>query len=79
LGIDGVNPDFHCFRHTVRPLMRRAGFTESDADKVTGHKTTGSIGTVVYDHWTLEEIQKAVESIQYPVLKLPVVSPHAAY
>ncbi|MDP1686480.1 DUF6538 domain-containing protein [Hydrogenophaga sp.] len=69
-------PTFHYFRHTVRPLMRRAGFSESTQDKVTGHETQGSVGTVVYDHWTLEELQAAVEAIKYPDVILPKVSPH---
>jgi integrase len=63
-------PTFHYFRHTVRPLMRRAGFSESTQDKVTGHETLGSVGTVVYDHWTLQEMQAAVEAIKYPALSL---------
>jgi integrase len=78
LGLTGTRPDFHCFRHTVRPLMRKAGHTEGTMDKVTGHKTVGSIGTTVYDHRTLQEVQEAVEAIQYPALKLPVVGPHGA-
>lgn len=76
LGLTGTRPDFHCFRHTVRPLMRKAGHSEGTMDKVTGHKTLGSIGTTVYDHRTLQEVQEAVEAIQYPALKLPVVSAH---
>jgi len=71
LGLHGPGlPTFHYFRHTVRPLMRRAGFSESTQDKVTGHETQGSVGTVVYDHWTLKEIQAAVEAIKYPSLSL---------
>lgn len=62
----GAKPDFHCFRHTVRPLMRRAGFSEATMDKITGHESGGSIGTVVYDHWTIKEIQSAIESLKYP-------------
>ncbi|VTU29827.1 site-specific tyrosine recombinase XerC [Variovorax sp. PBL-E5] len=73
LGLTGTRPDFHCFRHTVRPLMRKAGHSEGTMDKVTGHKTVGSIGTVVYDHRTLSEVQEAVEAIRYPALKLAVV------
>ncbi|MEZ5630602.1 MAG: site-specific integrase [Burkholderiaceae bacterium] len=72
---DGL-PDFYCFRHSVRPLMRRARVSESTMDKITGHETAGSTGTVVYDHWLLEELRDAVEAIRYPVLALPVVSPH---
>lgn len=69
-------PTFHYFRHTVRPLMRRAGFSESTQDKVTGHETQGSVGTVVYDHWTLKEIQAAVEAIRYPAVVLPKAFPN---
>jgi integrase len=76
IGLDAARPDFHCFRHTVRPKMRQAGFSESTMDKVTGHKTSGSTGTVVYDHWLLAELRAAVEAIRYPVLELPRVSPH---
>ena len=75
LGIVAARPDFHCFRHTVRPLMRQAGFSEETQDKVTGHKAHGSVGTVVYGHWTLQEIQGAVEAINYPALKLPRRTP----
>ncbi|WP_180838997.1 site-specific integrase [Variovorax sp. RO1] len=69
----GLAPTFHYLRHTVRPLMRKAGVNEGTMDKVTGHKTVGSIGTVVYDHRTLSEVQEAVEAIRYPALTLPVV------
>jgi integrase len=77
LGLTGTRPDFHCFRHTVRPLMRKGGHSEGTMDKVTGHKTVGSIGTVVYDHRTLKEVHEAVETIQYPAFRLAAVSPHA--
>lgn len=76
LGLTGTRPDFHCFRHTVRPLMRKANHSEGTMDKVTGHKTVGSIGTVVYDHRTLSEVQEAVEAIRYPALTLPAVGPY---
>lgn len=74
LGLPDKYPDFHCFRHTVRPLMRRAGHSESTMDKITGHATGGSQGTVTYDHWTLTEMQQAVEAIRYPALKVPAVA-----
>lgn len=70
----GKYPDFHCLRHTVRPLMRRAGHSEATMDKVTGHETKGSVGTVTYDHWTLAELQTAVESIRFPCLSLLAVA-----
>lgn len=72
------SPTFHYFRHTVRPLMRRAGFSESTQDKITGHKTLGSVGTITYDHWMLTELQAAVEAIAFPKLTLRVASPDAA-
>lgn len=74
----GLTPTFHYLRHTVRPLMRRAGVSDGTMDKVTGHKTVGSVGTVVYDHHTLGEVQEAVEAIRYPALKLAVVGPYGA-
>lgn len=67
---------FHYFRHTVRPLMRRAGYNDATMDKVTGHETGGSVGTVVYDHWELKELQPAVEAIRHDGLELPQVSPY---
>jgi integrase len=75
LGLSGDYPDFHCFRHTVRPLMRRAGFSESTMDKITGHATGGSVGTTDYDHFDILELQPAVESIRYPALPLNRVAP----
>lgn len=75
LGLKDKYPDFHCFRHTVRPLMRRAGTNEGTMDRITGHETPGSIGTKEYDHRLLLELQAAVETIRYPALKLPVVAP----
>lgn len=71
----GLEPSFHYFRHTVRPLMRQAGVSEETQDKVTGHATKGSVGTVVYGHWTMPELRAAVEAIKYPGLVLPRVSP----
>ncbi|MBK6869174.1 MAG: site-specific integrase [Burkholderiales bacterium] len=70
-------PDFHCFRHTVRPLMRRAGVDPTTRDRVTVHATRGSIGTTVYEHWDVTDTKPAVEAIRYPFLSLPLVSPHA--
>ena len=75
LGLTGDYPDFHCFRHTVRPLMRRAGHSAPTMDKITGHATGGSIGTIVYDSFILIELQQAVEAIRYPALSLPRVFP----
>jgi integrase len=76
LGLSSLT--FHYLRHTVRPLMRKAGHSEGTMDKVTGHKAVGSIGTVVYDHRTLSEVRDAVETIQYPALKLAVMQPYRA-
>lgn len=78
LGMVGPDqPTFHYFRHTVRPLMRRAGIDGKTQDLITGHETRGSVGDVVYDGVLLEELKPGVEAIRYGVLELPVVSPHA--
>lgn len=70
VGLTEDYPDFHCFRHTIRPQMRRARISESTMDKITGHETLGSVGTVVYDHWQLEELQQAIETLKYPTVNL---------
>ncbi len=74
----GLTLTFHYLRHTVRPLMRKAGHNEATMDKVTGHKTVGSIGTVVYDHHTLSEVQQAVEAIRYPSLNIVSLKRHGS-
>lgn len=79
-GLGMVGPDqptFHYFRHTVRPLMRRAGIDGKTQDRITGHETRGSVGDVVYDGIHLEELRPGVEAIRYMALALPTVSPHA--
>lgn len=73
-----IEPTFHYFRHTVRPLMRQAGIDAKERDRVTGHDSGGSVGDVVYDAVRLGELVPAVAAIRYPFLRLPVVSPHAA-
>ena len=78
VGLMESRPDFYCFRHTVRPLMRRAGIDSGTMDKITGHETRGSIGDTVYDHRQLEELKTAIETIHYPGLVLPVVAPEAS-
>lgn len=74
-GLNEPMPDFHCFRHTVRPQMRRAGIPAETQDRITGHKTPGSIGTTTYDHWDIHDLQRGVEAIRYPGLDLPRVAP----
>ena len=75
LGMHGTGqPTFHYFRHTVRPMMR--GFSENMKDKITGHESGGSVGTVVYDHFLISELLPAVEAIRYEGLLLPQVSPY---
>jgi len=71
----GLAPSVHYFRHTVRPLMHQAGIPEETQDKVTGHASKGSVGTVIYGHWALSEVGAAVEAIKYPTLLLPKVWP----
>jgi len=79
LGMEGPGaPSFHYFRHTVRPLMRRAGFDAMTRDLITGHEAGGSIGDRVYDGLLLAELRPAVEAIQYPGLALQVVAPHVS-
>lgn len=46
LGMVGADqPSFHYFRHTVRPLMRRAGIDSRTRDLITGHETSGILAS----------------------------------
>ncbi|MWL87675.1 site-specific integrase [Cupriavidus sp. SW-Y-13] len=63
-------PDFHSIRHTVRSRMNRAKVPVATQDKITGHEVQGSVGTRVYTHLADDELQEAVEAIQYPELLL---------
>lgn len=79
VGLPGAGgASFHYFRHTVRPLMRRAGIVPATMDRITGHETPGSVGDKTYDGIALWELVPAVKAIRYPFLALPVVSPDAA-
>ncbi|MBV5347924.1 site-specific integrase [bacterium] len=71
----GQYPDFHCLRHTVRSQMAEAEVSEAVMDALVGHEVKGSTGAKVYTHRTLKPLQKAIESIQYPVLSLARVQP----
>lgn len=72
LGMVGADqPSFHYFRHSVRPLMRRAGIDSRIRDLILGHETKGSIGDVVYDGVLLEELRPGVEATP----ALPVTHP----
>jgi integrase len=80
LGMAGAGgASFHYFRHTVRPLMRRAGFAGEVRDRITGHETPGSVGDVVYDGLTLRELVPAVEAIRFPYLTLARVAPSVVH
>ncbi len=69
-GLTEQYPDFHCFRHTVRTLMSRAGVDHKVQDCITGHETGGSTGTKVYQHTDERELLVAVETLDFPLLKI---------
>ncbi len=67
-GLTEQYPDFHCFRHTVRTLMSRAGVDHKVQDCITGHETGGSTGTKVYQHTDQLELLAAVEALDFSPL-----------
>lgn len=73
VGLIEQYPDFHCFRHTVRTHMSRAGVDHKVQDCITGHETGGSTGTRVYQHTDEQELMNAVLTLDYPCLVLPRV------
>lgn len=72
-GLAEQYPDFHCFRHTVRTLLSRAGVDHKIQDCITGHEAGGSTGTKVYQHVDEAELMHAVQCLKYPELVLPRV------
>lgn len=74
-GLTEQYPDFHCFRHTVRTLMSRAGVDHKVQDCITGHETGGSTGTKVYQHTDEHELMAAVQSLDYKMLDMARVYP----
>jgi len=69
-GLTEQYPDFHCFRHTVRTVMSRAGVDHKVQDCITGHETGGSTGTKVYQHTDERELLAAVEALDYRALNM---------
>jgi integrase len=67
LGFD-KNPDFHCFRHTVRTQMAEAGIPEAVIDTLVGHEISGSVGAKVYTHRTPRTLSEAIEVLRHPTL-----------
>lgn len=67
----GKNPDFHCFRHTVRTQLAEGGIAEPLIDALIGHEGKGSIGAKIYTHRSIKLLASAVESMSHPYLKLP--------
>lgn len=73
IGMMETNPDFHSFRHLVRTQMARAGVDSKAQDHITGHKTSGSVGTRVYQEVDENDLLAAITTVQYPFLELPRV------
>lgn len=65
----GKNPDFHCFRHTVRTQLMEAEVAEPVIDRLMGHEVKGSTGAKVYSH-AKQVLRRALERVQYPSLLL---------
>lgn len=68
----GKNPDFHCFRHTVRTLLMEAEVAEPVIDRLMGHEVRGSTGAKVYNH-AKQVLKRALERVHYPALTLQKV------
>jgi integrase len=74
---------FHSFRHSVRTNLVCAGVAESVVDKLLGHISTGSVGSKVYTHLSIQKLQESINCLptstanvqQY---QLPVNAPEPA-
>jgi integrase len=61
----GIPPSmsFHSFRHSARTNLVCAGISESIMDRLLGHVGSGSIGSKVYTHVSIQMLQTAINSL----------------
>ena len=61
----GIPPSmsFHSFRHSARTNLVCAGISESIMDRLLGHVGSGSIGSKVYTHLSIQTLQTAINNL----------------
>lgn len=72
-GLDKRWVDFHAFRHTASTRLTDAGVSDSVADYLTGHSSTGRGSARRYK--AMQELRPALEKLKYPELGLVRVYP----
>ncbi|MEH3087123.1 MAG: site-specific integrase [Xylophilus ampelinus] len=63
-------PTFHELRHLVRTTLARKKVEEQIINLLLGHEVRGSVGATVYTHYTVADLQEAVNKIEYPTFRL---------
>ncbi|RZI86370.1 MAG: site-specific integrase [Rubrivivax sp.] len=72
-GLDKRWMDFHAFRHTASTRLTDAGVSDSVADYLTGHSSTGRGSARRYK--AMQELRTSLEALKYPELGLVRVYP----
>ena len=60
----------HSFRHNVRTALSEARVPETVIDRLLGHEASGSVGARTYTHISLDSLQAAIESLNFPTSSL---------
>ncbi|MCC6891162.1 MAG: site-specific integrase, partial [Hyphomicrobiales bacterium] len=55
---------FHCFRHTLKTALARAGVPRSVSDDITGHDDSTAGGAYIHDT-SIEAMKEAIERLQF--------------
>ena len=66
IGLTDTRKVFHSFRHTFKDALRNSDVDEALSDALTGH-TNGSVGRRYGKGYTLEKLNKAIQSIEYDI------------
>ena len=66
IGLTDKRKVFHSFRHTFKDALRNSEVDEALSDALTGH-TNGSVGRQYGQGYTLEKLNKAIQSIEYDI------------
>jgi integrase len=69
VGIHDDQKVFHCFRHTLKTALSRAGISRTISDQITGHEDSSVGGKYIHEN-SIEAMKEALEKIHFDGLSL---------
>jgi integrase len=64
IGIHDDRKVFHCFRHTLKTALSRAGVSRSISDDITGHEDSTAGGKYIHEN-SIEAMKEAIERVRF--------------